>query len=75
MENKTTHINGDAGYYLGTSEVIHGGTFYHVMMTEGRFAGTVKVTSRPAAGESPFTTQARANWQEMQAGFSRLNRA
>lgn len=73
MENKITHINGDAGYYTGTSEVLHGGTFYHVMMAEGRFAGQVKVTARNPKGESPFDAQAKNDRKHMQASFARLH--
>lgn len=72
MENKITHINGDAGFYTGTSEVIHGGLFYHVKMTEGRFAGGIRVTSTPPAGESPFVANAKNEFATMQADFAKL---
>jgi hypothetical protein len=75
MENKITHINGDAGFYTGTSEIIHGGTFFHVMMVEGRFVGQIKVTSRAPGEESPFVALARNDWKTAQAGFARLNKS
>ena len=75
MENKITHINGDAGFYTGTSEVIHGGTFYHVKMTEGRFAGQIKVTMTAPNGVNPNTARVMGEWKAQQARFSKLNHA
>jgi len=72
MKNKTTYINGDAGYYMGTSEVIHGGLFYHVKMTEGRFVGQVKVTMTAPNGVNPNTVRNMSEWKSQQADFSRL---
>lgn len=75
MENKITHINGDAGFYTGTSEVLHGGLFYHVKMTEGRFAGQIKVTMTAPNGINPNTACVMGEWKSAQAAFSRLHKA
>lgn len=50
----TGYFNGDQFEYLGTSQEIHGGTFYDVLMLEGKDAGTQKVVKDPPpAAEAP----------------------
>lgn len=68
-----THLNGDRAEYVGTSEVLHGGLFYHVRMTEGRFAGQTRVTQRSPDGVIPAREQVKRDWREHQDAMARLN--
>ena len=45
--NNTTYLFGDLAEYTGKVTVIHGGTFYEVIMLEGHMKGESKVTTTP----------------------------
>ena len=69
---QTTYWNGDLARYTGKTMTLHGGLFYHVKMTDGRFAGQIKVTMTAPNGVNPNTARNMSEWKSQQAAFSRL---
>lgn len=51
---QTTYWNGDKARYTGKTMVLHGGTFYEIVLIEGHLKGQTKVTQRApqAAGSA-----------------------
>ncbi len=50
MKKETTYFKGDLAEYTGKSSVMHGATFFEVIMLEGHLKGTIRVvTSIPGS--------------------------
>lgn len=68
----TTYICGNEAAYTGETRMISGALFYVLTYLEGPQMGSECVTQRAPGGASPCDGRARAEWQQMQAGFGRL---
>ena len=72
-DKPTTYWKGDLGEYVGTSEWIAGGLFFHLLMKEGIHEGKIKITTRQPDGFNPSHEQTKIEWQKMQVSFKKLH--